>query len=582
MVDPVLASKIQCPHHRGGVFRFRDQEADIRAGIDIFQHQRAHHDLAPRGGALQEKLGEVRLARAAHPGLVRELFQGETTEIAVFGFQAKIAADDGAHLGGVDAQMDARGAELQGLHFRAQGTELSRQSLPCPVQLAVEHGGDIGNIGDPVGVFGRENPRGIDQQFRLAEILGESKRLFASANRGARELFRKAAQRIGGRFGRKLGDAVAITVELHRLFRQAQGKALPPLDVGAAIQVIADPACKRRQGRAQRGEPVWEPRGGNLEDERGIAGHRRLGMGKHILGLGMLTLQRDRGGPIAAIGLQRGFQHAARFRARRLGLGGERATRLKGQREGGVGGQHDAAGGGFQLRRKGIPAGIGQLTQPGAQARIHLPGIAILVLGAEGLGALERLAEVNLVDQALGCLKIGLATLQAAEQGPRYGEDGIGLRILVDPLGIGLKLLSGRFQGLAGFGSSHVRSFRVSTATVLALSMRPAKAPASQTPEIACDSPARPRSRQPSLSLRIRNHAPCVKVAVIRLLRERGAKGTTRITTLFLYYFSSFSKSFQSPKNLNCALQLTVFAELSCSCLRTVTQQWHRRRVGSF
>ena len=85
--------------------------------------------------------------------------------------------------------MDARGAELERLHFRAQGAQLASQRTLYPIQLTVQHSNDVSDIGDPVSAFGGKNPRGIDQSFRLAQILREGRRFIPGAAGSAAKLF---------------------------------------------------------------------------------------------------------------------------------------------------------------------------------------------------------------------------------------------------------------------------------------------------------------------------------------------------------------------------------------------------------
>ena len=140
--------------------------------------------------------------------------------------------------------------------------------------------------------------------------------------------------------------------------------------------------------------------------------------------------------------------------------------------------ENNSAGRGFQLAPEGFPAGISEFAEPRPKSRKNLLWIAVFMLDTEGLSTLERLAEMELIDKALGHIQICLTAFQAAKQGARHREDRVGLRVGPNAFGIGAKLVSGLFQGLAGFGSSHVRSFHLVTIRVLALSHRPVKAPA--------------------------------------------------------------------------------------------------------
>ena len=110
--DAVLACEIERAHHGGRVLALGDEEPDDRAGIDMLEDLRAHHELAPGGGLLKEEVGEIDLDRFRLARLLRQLGKRKAAKLAVFGFKAEVAIDNGTNLGGIDPEVDARGAKL--------------------------------------------------------------------------------------------------------------------------------------------------------------------------------------------------------------------------------------------------------------------------------------------------------------------------------------------------------------------------------------------------------------------------------------------------------------------------------------
>ena len=123
MIDAILAGKVKRTHHGGGVLTLGNEEADGGARIDMFQDLRAHHELAPGGRLLEEKISEI--DRSHRRGLrhLGELAEGETAKVAIFRFEVEIARENGADLSRVDPQVDACRAKLQGIDFGAQHHE---------------------------------------------------------------------------------------------------------------------------------------------------------------------------------------------------------------------------------------------------------------------------------------------------------------------------------------------------------------------------------------------------------------------------------------------------------------------------
>ena len=122
-----MPGKVQRAHHGGRVLAFGDQETDDRSGIDMFQDLRAHHELAPGGRLFHEQVAEIHVHGLRLARLLGQFRQRDAAKVPVFGFEAEVAIDHGADLRGIDAQMDARGAELLRVDFGTEGDQRGRK-----------------------------------------------------------------------------------------------------------------------------------------------------------------------------------------------------------------------------------------------------------------------------------------------------------------------------------------------------------------------------------------------------------------------------------------------------------------------
>ena len=358
VVDAEQRGEEDGDQHRRRGFGLGDEEADRRLAIDVLLDLGDERELADRRRRLEVERLEV------HRLVARRLDHADDAgERLAFRQVARPrlmheGAEGVVELHGVDAHVNMRGAEARRLHETGQygGAAFAlagRQRLDQRAQQADDRldGRDVVSVrpGDDVGGLGQRRIRrhhlvegfdllvdGGDGQVELAgDLAGNPLRLA-----------------VGGKIVLQAEEALAHVGERGALLLQAQDERLAPVDVGASVEVVADPAGERRQLGAQLIGLVAEAIGGSAEEtvEQLDVGVAQVLNG--VLGAAMLVGEVD-----VVVGPVR---HAdARVGIDIVGNGNfDDALRQRvGQAEGRMRGQHDAGAGALPPRLEGFEVG---------------------------------------------------------------------------------------------------------------------------------------------------------------------------------------------------------------------------------
>jgi len=128
---------------------------------------------SPRGGLFHEQVAEVHVHGLRLPRLLRQFRQRDAAKFPVLGFEAEVAVDDGAHLCGVDAEMDAARAELLSLDFRPERDQRHGEVIVCRRNCPVQHAGNLCSVEQCVlAMIGQRIGR-RDQFVGIGEVAGE-------------------------------------------------------------------------------------------------------------------------------------------------------------------------------------------------------------------------------------------------------------------------------------------------------------------------------------------------------------------------------------------------------------------------
>ena len=323
----------------------------------MLQYLRAHHELAPRGRLLSEQIGEVQRERFGLARLLRQLRQRHAAKLAVLCLEAKIAREHGAHLRGVDAQVDPPGAELQRLHLSPQRNQARRRHLGNSGKSGVDHRRKFTDVRDPVGAVCRQRVGGGDQQVRVRQVSAKALRVRLGLLRGALQAFGKCGE--GGRRLYACEDVLqcgAVARELHGFLPKPQMDRAKPGNVRTPIKVIADPAGNRRQGRAQILPRAGKSLAGNLNHLRGVGRLRLGGVMQRVLRFAVLRLQSNRLVPGPPVGLDEFLQRGLVAGRGLRDISRHRRAQVLREGEGRVGGEDDAAAGCLDGRAVGVEA----------------------------------------------------------------------------------------------------------------------------------------------------------------------------------------------------------------------------------
>ena len=282
----------------------------------------------------------------------------------------------------------------------------------------------IGQVGSEQGGVPR---RVVGRRFQALGQFGERADLLAAADRF---------------------QLLRIAAELDGFLGQAEGQRLRPVNVGAPIKVIADPAGQRRHEDFQRPPVIGERLAGN-GNQHACIGQLRIGrMGNCALHLVMLALQADRLVPRPGIGADLAHQHVAAGLGRADHMIGQRRAQILRQCKGRMAREHDAASCLFDSGLEGLEPLRRERFQVFGQAGPGRLGLAAGMLGAEPVGAFLDQVEVHFIGQLGQVRQFGVSDLQVAEQGLRQREHRIGQRVDLNPGGLltqeGLGGLEGR------------------------------------------------------------------------------------------------------------------------------------------
>ena len=197
--------------------------------------------------------------------------------------------------------MNARRAELQRLHFRPEGDQARGQRIVGLGDNAIQNSGDLGCINDHALAVIAQRICGRDQFFRIGQVLVKQFGIAGGFLGRAAQAHDQARERRDLRAAGHGLQPLAIAGELVGLLAQAEGQRLRPVNVGASVQVIADPARQRRQEGPQLAPLVRECLAGDVKNDAGIHLLRSGSVQQRLLNLIMLAVQVDALVPLAAI-----------------------------------------------------------------------------------------------------------------------------------------------------------------------------------------------------------------------------------------------------------------------------------------
>ena len=346
--------------------------------------------------------------------------------------------------------MNARRAQLQRLDLRADGHQLDSKAILRRGDHAVQHVDNFARVQHTaLGVRGQRICGG-HQIVRVGQVRREQYRM-------PRCVFCRGFQALG-QLGERANLLAAadrlklrsIAAQLDGFLCQSEGQRLRPVNVRAAIQIIANPAGNCRHVDFQRPPIIRKGLPGDSNQHRRI-GQLRIGrMLDRVLHFVMFALQADLLVPGARVGADLALQCGPAGLRGAHHMIGQCGAQVTGQRKGRVSGKDNAAGGLFHARLEGFEALIGQRFQFFGQAR---PGILCLAAGmlvAKPLSALFNQVQMNLISQLGHVRDFRIATLQIPEQGLGQCKHGIGQRIDFNPGCLLTQEQLGRGEGLRG------------------------------------------------------------------------------------------------------------------------------------
>ena len=278
--------------------------------------------------------------------------------------------------------MDARRAKLLRFDLGPEGDQFCGKTIAGIAQAVVQPCQNFFGVQNGMGgVFG-QCVRSGDKIVRVGQVLRKQVGMFARQGGGLAQMSDETVQPAGLASGRKnFFRAGRVALQLHGLFGQAEGQRLRPVNVGSPVEIIADPAGERGQGRAKLAPAIGESAFPDLQDD---FSHAALGLrsifnrGLHFL---MFAIEADCLVPVAAVGLdQLGELCPAGF-GRLADTGSEGGSQFGRQGEGRVAGKDKSAAFLAHSRGKGLEPLFRDVFQPGGQRR---PGGSLVGAGMLG------------------------------------------------------------------------------------------------------------------------------------------------------------------------------------------------------
>ena len=239
-----------------------DEVADRRVAIDVLGDLRGERELADGGRGLEVERLEVDrlgLRRADHLDDARQrLALGQVARPRLVHEGAERVVD----LHRVDAQVDVRHAEPRRLQ---EARERGDRALGAPASgaasISESSSADQRLGGDEiVAVAARDDVGGLREREAAGPDLLERRDLLVDGGDGeielAGDLAREALHlRAVAEAGLQGEEAVADVVERRPLLPEADQEREGPLDVGAPVEVVADPGGDRREPRRRASAP---------------------------------------------------------------------------------------------------------------------------------------------------------------------------------------------------------------------------------------------------------------------------------------------------------------------------------------
>ncbi len=263
--DPEQLGEIERGQEREAGLAFGDQEAHRLGRVDIFQDLGDDHEDPARGRPLGDQRAEI------DPGRLDLLDQGaDRVQIAqaMAGIVRAVVhpqglADRVVQLAGVQAGMGVRHAEAVGPDLGAQHQKaVAQRRIVARRQGALDQLDQLAGIDQPGRAAGMHRPGGARQLGRPAlgargpRALLEHQDLVVGLLDRQGEPRRQQLQQVAqpGIAGDQCAQGarlLEIALQLQHLDPQALGEGHGPGNVGAAVQVVADPAGNRQKPGAE-------------------------------------------------------------------------------------------------------------------------------------------------------------------------------------------------------------------------------------------------------------------------------------------------------------------------------------------